>query len=102
MSDAPSTLEKALPWLALVAGLGGVAYVARDSLSAPAPARTKASAKASAKGSAARAPKGRARAPSAYNRFVQDEMPGLLAKGYTSPNAMAEIGRRWKAKQGRG
>lgn len=98
MSDAPSTLEKALPWLALAAGLGGVAYVARDSLSAPAPARTK----ASAKGSAARAPKGRARAPSAYNRFVQDEMPGLLAKGYTSPNAMAEIGRRWKAKQGRG
>lgn len=103
MADEKSGIRTALPWLALAAGVGGLAYATTR------PGAKKA-APASAAGEGSAAKKRRRKKKKAptekkpagpYALFVQEQMPLLKAKGMDGGKAMAEIGRLWKAKQGK-
>jgi len=107
MADEKSSFETALPWLALAAGVGGLAYATTR------PGAKKAAPAASAgagEGSPAKRGKKRRKAkktpeekgpPGPYALFVKAQMPLLKAKGMDGPKAMAEIGRLWRVKQGK-
>ena len=105
MADEKSGFGTALPWLALAAGVGGLAYATTRPGAAP----PKASARA-AEGSPAKRGKKRRKAkktpeekgpPGPYALFVKAQMPLLKEKGMDGPKAMAEIGRLWRVKQGK-
>lgn len=105
MADEKSSFETALPWLALAAGVGGLAYATTR------PGAKKAAPAASAgEGSPAKRGKKRRKAkkapeekgpPGPYALFVKAQMPLLKEKGMDGPKAMAEIGRLWRVKQGK-
>ena len=105
MADEKSSFETALPWLALAAGVGGLAYATTR------PGAKKAALAASAgEGSPAKRGKKRRKAkktpdekgpPGPYALFVKEQMPLLKAKGMDGGKAMAEIGRLWRVKQGK-
>jgi len=107
MADEKSSFETALPWLALAAGVGGLAYATTR------PGAKKAAPAASAgagEGSPAKRGKKRRKVkktpeekgpPGPYALFVKAQMPLLKAKGMDGPKAMAEIGRLWRVKQGK-
>ena len=99
MADEKSGFSTALPWLALAAGVGGLAY-----------ATTRPGAKEAAppsRGSAAKGRRRKKKSPSEkrpagpYALFVKAQMPLLKARGMDGPKAMAEIGRLWRIKQGK-
>ena len=105
MAEEKSGFSTALPWLALAAGVGGLAYATTRPAAAPpkAPARAE-------EGSPARRSKKRRKAkktpeekgpPGPYALFVKEQMPLLKAKGMDGGKAMAEIGRLWRVKQGK-
>lgn len=107
MADEKSGFDTALPWLALAAGVGGLAYATtRPAKKAAAPAaegsaatkrrrKKRKKAKASADGQA------EAKRPaSPYNEFVRKEMPALQKQGYSPGEAMKKISEKWKAKKG--
>jgi len=103
MADEKSGFGTALPWLALAAGVGGLAYATTR------PGAKKA-APASAAGEGSAAKKRRRKKKKAptekgpagpYALFVKEQMPQLKAKGMDGAKAMAEIGRLWRAKQGK-
>ena len=105
MADETSGFSTALPWLALAAGVGGLAYATTR------PGAKKAASAASAgEGSPAKRGKKRRKAkktpeekgpPGPYALFVKAQMPLLKEKGMDGPKAMAEIGRLWRVKQGK-
>ena len=94
-------LKSAFPWLALAAGVGGVAYgVHHAGASTSSPQREKDAGSASKKTKVKPQKKSATkRAPGPYALFVKAEMPSLMAKGYTTSQAMIEIGRRWKSQK---
>lgn len=103
MAEEKSGFSTALPWLALAAGVGGLAYATTR----PAAAAPKARAE---EGSPAKRGKKRRKAkktpeekgpPGPYALFVKEQMPLLKAKGMDGGKAMAEIGRLWRVKQGK-
>jgi len=108
MADEKSGFSTALPWLALAAGVGGLAYATTRpgaKKSAPSPFAGEGSGSAAKKRGkkrrkAKKAPEEKG-PPGPYALFVQQQMPILKAKGMDGPKAMAEIGRLWRVKQGK-
>ena len=118
---APSPFSSPITWIAIAAGVGAGAVAMNEASKSKRPAkahvvgpqngepasrgsaskRSKKSKKSKkavgskASGSSAKS----AKPPSAYTRFVQAQMPALLAKGYSSPEAMKVIGKLWQARK---
>jgi len=103
MADEKSGFSTALPWLALAAGVGGLAYATtRPGAKKAAPASTEGSpAKRGKKRRKAKKTPEEKGPPGPYALFVKAQMPLLKAKGMDGPKAMAEIGRLWRVKQGK-
>lgn len=116
MADEKSGFSTALPWLALAAGVGGLAYATtRPGAKKAAPASAVGEGSAStkrrrkkrkkAKAAPALGPDGQPlpevkRPASPYNDFVRKEMPALQKQGYSPGDAMKKISEKWKAKKG--
>ena len=103
MADEKSGFSTALPWLALAAGVGGLAYATTRpgaKKAAPASAAGEGSAAKKRRRKKKKAPEEKGPA-GPYALFVKEQMPLLKAKGMDGGKAMAEIGRLWRAKQGK-
>ena len=93
-----SSLTDALPWVAALVGVGGLAYAVTRPEAKPAgspakaPKRRKKGSKRGKKASA-EAPAEPKAAPGPYARFVQAQMPALMKKGMSAPDAMRRNGR---------
>ncbi len=101
-----SSLADALPWVAALVGVGGLAYAVTRPEAKPAkpagspakaPKRRKKGSKRGKKASA-EAPAEPKAAPGPYARFVQAQMPALMKRGMSAPDAMREIGRLWRTR----
>ncbi len=103
MPDETSILSSPITWAAALAAGVGVAYVVtrpdstsgdpKKGSSSKAPKKTSKKSKKPAKAKGPKAP------PSPYARFVQAQMPAMLAKGYAAPDAMRKIGELWRARK---
>jgi len=112
--DKKSTLDTALPWLALAAGVGGVAYIAsRPGAKKPAAAsasegsatKRRRKKRRKAKATPALGPDGQPipeekRPMGEYAAFVKQQRPILKKQGVAPGDAMKKISEKWKAKKG--
>lgn len=115
--EKKSTLDTALPWLALAAGVGGVAYMAsRPGAKKPAAAaspmgegsatKRRRKKRRKAKAAPALGPDGQPlpeekRPMGEYAAFVKQQMPLLKKQGVAPGDAMKKISEKWQAKKGK-